>query len=150
MVHILDDILNWYDTNQSTCIFSLASTPQKDQTLDALRLKELNYNGYDRIFNALPREKITILPEPITIEQVTENTLDDLFHLMGKNNWSVKKEFRQQNRIFYTRPDFLFYMAKVNDQPAAMGSIFFIKTWPGYIMIQLQIPLQTIYIYIDI
>ncbi len=125
-LHYLDDILNWYDNNKSTCIFSLAPTQQTDQVLDSLKLKGFNYNGYDCIFNALPGEKTTILPEHITIEQITENNLNDLYQFLEKI-WSIKKEICQKNRDFYTRPDFLFYMAKINGQAAATGSIFIYK-----------------------
>ncbi len=126
-LHLLDNILKWYNENQSACIFSLAPTQQTEKVLDAFKIKELCYNGHDCIFHAIPRESSLTLPEHISIEQVTQDTLNDLFRLMETNNWPIKEAFCHQNRDFYTRPDFRFYLARVNGQVAAMGSIFIYK-----------------------
>ncbi len=98
----LDDILNWYDKHQSICIFSLAPTQQTDSILDAIKFNSFSYNGHDCIFNAPAKENTNTLPVDITIEQITENTLDDLFQFLG-NIWPVKDEYCRQNKSYYIK-----------------------------------------------
>jgi len=124
----IDEIIAWYNDHQVQCRISLSPVQQESSLIHLLNSKGLIYNGHDCIFIAAAQKRPSHLPQSIEMDVISEANLDVLFTVLGQENPTIKKDLIRQNRQFYTRPDFLFYMVRVNGNPAAIGSIFIFNT----------------------
>jgi len=121
---LLDEIVDWYRSNDLRCHMSLHPAAQSREVLDSLYAKGFRYDGSSWLYYKIPTRRNTDTPKGLRISKVTDSNLTQLFALRSASGLHIDQEVMSKVQHLYLQQNFQFFIASIDDTPAASASLF--------------------------
>jgi GNAT superfamily N-acetyltransferase len=123
----LDEIVEFYDQAKIPCQIEVTPAYTSPAFLKELSVRDFYPHHFQSTLYGVPLKAPPLLPEGVTIRSLTEDEFDlygDMYVQGFGMPWALRGEIATSNQILHNRPGWHFYLACVDDQPAAIAVLF--------------------------